>query len=79
MVATVPERTQAKYGTRGRRYVDMELGHASQKLLLQATALGLSGAVVGAFDDAGLHRLLALPREEEPLAILPVGHGRGPR
>jgi SagB-type dehydrogenase family enzyme len=79
VVTAVPERTQAKYGARGRRYVDMEVGHASQNLLLQATALGLAGAVVGAFGDTALHRLLALPREEEPLVILPIGHGRRTR
>jgi SagB-type dehydrogenase family enzyme len=74
VVTAVPERTRAKYGSRSRRYVDMEVGHAGQNLLLQAVALGLGGAVVGAFDDAALHRLLELPTAEEPLIILPIGH-----
>ncbi len=76
VVTAVDARTTGKYGRRGVRYVHMEVGHASQNLLLQAVALGLGGAVVGAFDDAALTRLLRLPGEEHPLAILPVGHPR---
>ncbi len=72
IVSAVESRTTRKYGTRGVRYVHMEVGHASQNLLLQAVALGLSGAVVGAFDDERLKRLLQLLGEERPLAILPV-------
>jgi SagB-type dehydrogenase family enzyme len=79
VIAAVPERTRTKYGSRSKRYVDMEVGHASQNLLLQVVALGLGGAVVGAFDDAALHRLLDLPKAEEPLVILPIGHARGSR
>jgi SagB-type dehydrogenase family enzyme len=79
VVAALPERTRTKYGFRSRRYVDMEVGHASQNLLLQAVALGLGGAVVGAFDDAALHRLMDLRKAEEPLVILPIGHARGSR
>jgi len=52
----------------------MEVGHAAQNLLLQAVALGLAGAIVGAFDDNSLKHLLQLPGEERPLAILSVGH-----
>jgi SagB-type dehydrogenase family enzyme len=70
----IESRTTAKYGHRGIRYVHMEVGHASQNLLSQAVALELAGAIVGAFDDGGLKRLLQLPGEEHPLAILPVGH-----
>ena len=76
IVSAVESRTTRKYGTRGVRYVHMEVGHASQNLLLQAVALGLSGSVVGAFDDERLKRLLQLLVEERPLAILPVGYGR---
>jgi SagB-type dehydrogenase family enzyme len=76
VVTAIDSRTTAKYGPRGVRYVHMEVGHASQNLLLQAVALGLGAAVVGAFDDVDLKQLLRLPGEEHPLAILPVGHPR---
>ncbi len=71
VLTAVYERTAAKYGRRARRYVHMEIGHAGQNIYLQATALGLGTVMVGAFDDAGVQRLLGL--DEEPLAIMPVG------
>lgn len=52
----------------------MEAGHAAQNLLLEATALGLGATPVGAFDDAGVCRLLRLPDGETPLYLIPVGH-----
>jgi SagB-type dehydrogenase family enzyme len=76
VVSAVDSRTTRKYGPRGIRYVHMEVGHAGQNLLLQAVALGLAGATVGAFDDERLQQLLKLPEEERPLLILPVGHAR---
>ena len=76
VIAAVPRRSTRKYGERGIRYVHIEVGHAGQNLLLQATAVGLGGTVVGAFDDAAVQRLLELPDGEHPLAILPVGYPR---
>jgi len=76
VIAAVPRRSTPKYGERGIRYVHIEVGHAGQNLLLQATALDLGGTVVGAFDDAAVQRLLELPDGEHPLAILPVGYPR---
>jgi SagB-type dehydrogenase family enzyme len=76
VISAVDARTTGKYGRRGVRYVHMEVGHASQNLLLQAVALGLAGAIVGAFDDERLKHLLRLPAEERPLAIVPLGHPR---
>ena len=73
IVSAVVSRTSAKYGERAARYVHMEVGHASQNLLLQATALGLGSAIVGAFDDEPLAVLLGLPEGEQPLIILPLG------
>jgi SagB-type dehydrogenase family enzyme len=67
-------RCMARYGERGVRYTHMEVGHAGQNLFLQAEALGLGAGIVGAFDDAGLSRLLKLPREHEPLLVMPVGY-----
>jgi SagB-type dehydrogenase family enzyme len=73
VLAAVYRRTTGKYGGRGERYVHMEAGHAAQNIYLQARALGLGTTVVGAFDDGEVRRIVALERDEEPLAILPVG------
>lgn len=69
----VERRTTHKYGGRGTRYVHIEVGHAAQNVLLQATAWGLGAVVVGAFDDAGVSGLLKLPQGEAPLYLVPLG------
>jgi SagB-type dehydrogenase family enzyme len=69
----VERRTTGKYGERGVRYLHMEAGHAAQNVLLQAVALGLGGAVVGAFDDDRVRRILSLPSGEQPLYLVPLG------
>lgn len=66
-------RTTGKYGSRGIGYVHIEVGHAAQNVFLQAQALGLGAAVVGAFDDGAVAALLAMSREERPLYLMPVG------
>ena len=73
LFAAVPERTTAKYGHRGHRYVHMEVGHAAQNVYLQAVSLGLGTVVVGAFDDEQVSELLRLPDDQEPLYIMPIG------
>ncbi|NNF97209.1 MAG: SagB/ThcOx family dehydrogenase [Halobacteria archaeon] len=70
------ERTGKKYGLRAKRYVHMEVGHAAQNLFLQVEDLGLATVVVGAFDDAVVADILALPPEIEPLTLMPVGRKR---
>jgi len=71
-------RIEGKYGSRGRRYALIEVGHAGQNIFLQAEALGLGAGIVGAFDDVGLAKALHLPRSHEPLIVMPVGHPRAP-
>jgi len=61
------------YEDRGERYVNIEVGHAAQNLLLQAVALGLGSVPVGSVKEAELKTLMGLPEEETPLYILPVG------
>jgi SagB-type dehydrogenase family enzyme len=73
VLTAVYERTTRKYGQRGKRYVHIEVGHAAQNALLQAAALGLGAGVIGAFDDAGVARVLSLPASEQALYLVPVG------
>lgn len=76
LITGVYERTMAKYGQRGRRYVHMEVGHAAQNVYLAATARGLGTVMVGAFDDNEIQEVLTLPADHEPLGLMPIGHRR---
>jgi len=67
------ERTLRRYGSRGERYVHMEVGHAGQNIYLQATALGLATVAVGAFSDERVSEVLRLDKQYEPLYIMPIG------
>ncbi|MBW2589728.1 MAG: SagB/ThcOx family dehydrogenase [Deltaproteobacteria bacterium] len=69
----VYQRTTVKYGDRGIKYVHMEIGHAAQNVCLQATAMELGVVTIGAFNDQKVSRILNLPKDEEPLYIIPVG------
>jgi len=66
-------RTAVKYGPRAERYCFLEAGHMAQNVLLQATALGLCGVPIGAFEDAGVARVLKLPPGLQPLYLVAVG------
>jgi SagB-type dehydrogenase family enzyme len=74
VVAAELRRTAARYGSRAERYVLMEVGHASQNLLLMATALGLGACPIGAFEASEVQSLLELG--EEPYSLIPVGPSR---
>lgn len=63
--------TTSYYGARGKRYVDIEVGHVGQNIYLQATALGLGTVAVGAFNDKSVEAVLDV--KETPLYIFPVG------
>jgi len=73
VICAVNVRTTYGYGSRGERYVHIEVGHAGQNIYLQATALGLGTVAVGAFQDEQVREVLKLDKEYEPLYIMPVG------
>jgi SagB-type dehydrogenase family enzyme len=73
VLAAVPARTAIEYGSRAQRYVYLEAGHATQNLLLDATARGLGAVPIGAFDDARLREVLDLPGDTDLLYLIPVG------
>ncbi|MCP3904992.1 MAG: SagB/ThcOx family dehydrogenase [Planctomycetes bacterium] len=73
VVAMTVKRSARKYGTWGERYCLIEAGHIAQNALLQATALGLGGVPVGAFDDDRVAAILGLPDGCEPVYMLPLG------
>lgn len=66
--------TAAKYGSHAERYCLIEVGHVAQNVLLQATALDLAGVPVGAFNERQVSSLLQLPKNLQPVYLLPLGH-----
>jgi SagB-type dehydrogenase family enzyme len=68
------ERTTARYGERGTRYVHMEAGHVSQNIYLQVDSLGLGTVAVGAFRDEEVSKLSNLPERHRPLYVMPIGY-----
>jgi SagB-type dehydrogenase family enzyme len=73
VIAAVVSRSAGKYGERAERYCFLEAGHVAQNILLQATALGLGGVPVGAFEDERVAAVLKLPAGQRVLYLVPVG------
>jgi len=73
------ERAETGYGTRGREmYSLQETAAAIQNMLLVITALGLGTCWIGAFDEGVAARILGLPENLRPVAMLPIGVPAGP-
>lgn len=67
------ERTSVIYGDRAQLYVHIEVGCASENLMLQAAALGWGSVPVGAYHDDDVAEILELPDGWHPYLIVPVG------
>jgi SagB-type dehydrogenase family enzyme len=74
VVAAVPSRLSQRYGGKAEEYVQIEVGHASQNILLQAAALGLAAVPVGSLDPSRVADTLALPPDQAVFYLIPVGH-----
>jgi nitroreductase len=73
VVAAVPGRLSHRYGDKADEFVQIEVGHSSQNILLQAAALGLA-VPVGSLDPSRAADTLALPPDQTVLYLIPVGH-----
>jgi len=73
-VAAESARLNERYGARAVPYTNMEVGHATQNILLQAVVLGLAAVPVGAVDGPGAARALGLPAGQTVAYLVPVGY-----
>lgn len=74
IICAIYSRTCNRYGDRGIRYVLIEIGHSAQNIHLQAVTLGLGSVPIGAFHDKDVKKVLNLPKNIEPLYIIPIGY-----
>jgi len=73
VICAIYQRTTRYYGSRGERYVHIEVGHVGQNIYLQAVALGLATVAIGAFYEEEVREVLRLDKQYEPLYIMPLG------
>ena len=66
--------TEAKYGQRAYRYINMEVGHVAENISLQAVALGLSDVTICAFWDDVVAKVLEFPETQDQFYIIPLGY-----
>lgn len=71
-------RVRWKYGTRGYRFMHVDLGVMVQSLYLVGTALDFSTCAVAAFDDQAANKLLRLDGRERFVSLL-FAFGPSPR
>jgi SagB-type dehydrogenase family enzyme len=74
IIAGEYDRALKEVPSRGTRLVDLEAGHATQNVLLQATALKLNAIPVGGTDPKFIADAASLPAGITPIYLIPVGH-----
>lgn len=75
LVCAVPGRSSWRYGKRGAElYCIQDTAAATENLLLTATANGLGGCWVGAFDEERAAKAVGAPEGVRPVAIIPIGY-----
>jgi len=63
------------YGTRGRQlYCIQDSAAAIENMLLFLTSKGIGSVWVGSFDEEKVWKLLGLPKEIRPVALVPIGY-----
>jgi len=63
---------------KGTRYCLLDVGIACEHLVLQAAAEGLGACWLGWFSEAGVRRVLGLPRSAKIDVIISMGYPAGP-
>lgn len=75
VVVAEPEKIKRHYGERGEKlYIIQDCAALTENMLLAAHALGLAGCWVGAFEDDMVRRVLNIPDNCIPQAVIPIGY-----
>lgn len=75
VVCSNEERTEMRYGLRGKRlYSIQSCAAATENMLLAANALGLGSCWIGAFDEDFISRSLGIPDTARPQVIITLGY-----
>lgn len=74
-VCSDTKRLKLLFGERGLNFYSIvDNAMAVQNMLLTAYSLGLGNCIVAAFDEEKVRRILKLPEEIKPVALIPIGY-----
>ena len=76
LLTAVYQRVTKNHRDTGKIWVDFEVGHCAQNVLLQAVALGLAALPVAAFAPKRVRELVKLPERQIPLYMIPIGRAQ---
>jgi nitroreductase len=86
VICTDPENSASRYGQRGRDlYSIQDATIFASYLQLALVDIGLSSVWVGSFSERGVRKLVKIPNNLKPIAVIPTGyplaekHGRNRR
>ncbi|MCK4651379.1 SagB/ThcOx family dehydrogenase [Candidatus Babeliales bacterium] len=73
VICAIYDKTTKKYGARGKQYVHMEVGAASENIYLQAISLDIGTVFIGGFENDKVQKTINSKKEEIPLCVMPLG------
>jgi len=75
VVGCTDDKIAFRYGERGKDlYSICDVSASIQNMMLLATELGLGTVWIGAFDKKEVEKILNLPENLKPIAIVPIGY-----
>jgi nitroreductase len=75
IVGCADQKTAEYYGEKGKNIFSIcDVASSIQNLMLLAYSEGLGSVWVGAFDEKEVSKILSLPENLRPIAIIPVGY-----
>lgn len=75
VVACADRRISSRYGERGvHLYSIQDVAASVMNMMLVAHEMGLGSVWVGAFDESGVCKILDLPGNLRPVALIPIGY-----
>lgn len=75
IVGCTDDRIEKRYYKRGKNlYSICDVSCSAQNLMLLAHELGLGTVFIGSFDEEKVSKILQIPKNLHPIAIVPVGY-----
>lgn len=73
VICTAGDEIVSRFGEKAKKFIVQDTALAMENMLLAAADIGLGGCIIGAYDDDKCRKLLNIPNEYCPVALMPIG------